>query len=97
VANAPNGVSQENCPAGALQRSQTFGSLTLAPVSAPCVDVPARGPRDALILWRLQPGETLTYRSEQKKELSERADAAGMWQVPENVAGKVCQGRAGKH
>lgn len=96
VANTQRGIAQENCRSLALERSQTFGSLTLLPMFTPCLDVPARTNRETLILWRLKPRETITYRGEEKKELSEAADAAGMWLVPENVQGKVCQGRGNR-
>jgi hypothetical protein len=93
VTNISNGISQENCRAPALERPQTFGNLTLLPMFAPCLELPARANRQTLILWRLKPRERLTYRGEEKQQLSEAADAAGMWLVPENVQGKVCQGR----
>ncbi len=90
------GVRKENCPADVLDKKQSFGTLTLLPVSAQCIDIPVRGNREDLILWRMKPRQALAYRGEGKKDLVETADAAGMWLVPENAKDKVCQVRAAK-
>jgi hypothetical protein len=87
----PTGVRAQNCPAGVKQGKQTFGSLTLISMSAPCVDVPVRSGRESLILWQMKPGQTVVYHGEKKKEFTETADPGGMWLVSENVSGRVCQ------
>lgn len=88
-----NGLRTENCPAGVQERQQTFGSLTLLPMSGPCVDLPARTTRDSLILWQMKPGQAVAYHGEKKKDFVETTDAAGMWLVPENANGRVCEQR----
>lgn len=90
------GMRQENCPPAALNSKQAFGSLMLVPISTPCLEVPARANRESLILWRMRPGHGIAYRGEAKKEIVETADAAGMWLVPENANGRVCQQQPSK-
>lgn len=92
IANLPGKIRKENCPADAMERTMNFGTLTLTPVTERCVDLPARGNHESLILWRMKPGQTLSYHADEKKEFTEATDAAGMWPAPGNVNGKVCAG-----
>ena len=92
IANLPGKILKENCPSDAMEHTLNFGTLMLIPMAERCVDLPIRGNHESLILWRMKPGLVLTYHAEEKKELSEAADAAGMWPAPGNVNGKVCAG-----
>ena len=87
------GIRQENCSPEVQTTKQTFGSLTLIPMLAPCVEVPARANRESMILWHVKAGQTIAYRGEGKKDVVTTADPAGMWLVPENANNKVCQQR----
>jgi hypothetical protein len=91
IAVDTTGMRMKNCSQDALKGKQAFGSLTLMPMSTPCMEVPERANRESLILWRMKPGQALAYRGEGKKEVVETADPAGMWLVAENVNGKLCQ------
>ena len=83
------GLEEANCPAGWRQHPQAFGPLTLIPMTEPCTDVPRGKGREAKIVWRLQPGEAVTYMNRAEK-LSGKADAAGLFLLPSYVEGKVC-------
>jgi len=84
------GVQEDNCPAHWRDKSAPFGRLNLVPVSGTCVDVPARNSKQALMLWRLRPGQEFTYPNGEKTPALAEADTLGLWQVPSNVEGKVC-------
>ncbi len=86
------GVEQERCPAGWRNSPQTFGHLRLVPMTANCVEVAPHSQNDAVILWQLQPGETVTYRLN-KRQMSLHSDAAGLLLLEARVEGKVCRAR----
>jgi len=96
LSNNFEGLRTKYCDRKQIDSVQKFGTLTLLPMNAQCVDLPKRQNRESLVLWRLNPGEAVTYRGEGKKDVSETADPRGMWLVPENAHDKVCRGRAGK-
>ena len=83
------GVEETNCPAGWRARQQTFGRMTLIPMVQPCTEVPHVKGREAAIMWRLPPHQTITY-IYRNKQVSSQADAAGLWLLPGYSEGKVC-------
>jgi hypothetical protein len=83
------GVEDANCPAGWREHSQTFGRMTLIPMAQPCMEMPHVKGREAAIIWRLQPHQTISYLF-RDKQVSSQADAAGLWPLPGYIEGKVC-------
>lgn len=82
-------VKELNCPSGWRDKTVHFGSLSLFPMPAKCLELDRQDPHENLVIWKFNPGEALTYR--EKKDVSARADAAGMWRPGSNVEGKVCR------
>ncbi len=95
ISISTRGVEEANCPADWRQHTQTFGSMTLMPMAEPCIEVTHLKGRQAEIIWRLQPHQTVSYMNEQKK-VSGQADPAGMWVLPGYIDGKVCTSAAQK-
>jgi hypothetical protein len=83
------GVEEANCPAGWRERAQTFGRMTLIPMAEPCAEVPHVQGREAAVIWRLPPHQTISYLY-RDKQVSSQADAAGLWLLPGYIEGKVC-------
>jgi len=83
------GSPQVNCPRGWEQRAMAFGQLMLVPLKEVCVEAPRPKSDEAVIISGLRPQEALTF-LEGKKIESATADAAGLWLVPQGVAGNVC-------
>jgi hypothetical protein len=88
ISISKSGVQELNCPTGWQQKAVHFGSLTLLPMDSKCLQVTHQDTRQNFILWKLTPGETVSYRD--KKEISAHADPSGMWRPGANIEGKVC-------
>lgn len=84
------GVEDVNCPADWRENWVTFGQLTLIPTRAVCTTVPMRKNGEAEIVWGFRPFEGLWF-FEGGKVSTAKADAAGLWPVPEKVDGNVCK------
>ncbi len=82
-------LDQVNCAAGWQQKSITFGHLTLFPMPARCVELPNRKPNDSLIIWKLEPEQTLRY-ALNGNPAGGKADTSGLWKTPGNIEGRVC-------
>ena len=88
------GVEQQGCPSGWQQQTVNFGSLKLTPAVGKCWEIARQDVKDSIVFWKLKPDEKLVYReSKDNKEVTARADAAGMWHPGTNVEGKVCASR----
>ena len=83
-------VDEVNCPPGWRRAPQVFGRMTLVPMTEPCVDAPRVKEMETAIVWGLPPHQTVWYVS-QKKRVTSEADAAGLWQLPGNIEGKICR------
>ncbi len=110
IAVTPGKFEKENCPANWPERVQvpanneatrnpsqyqaSFGTLTLATLVSPCLDIPRRKTNESMMLWNLKPDTALIY-DYGGKHLFERADSAGIWPVPNETSGKVCVARRG--
>lgn len=86
------GVEEENCPPGWRDHPARFGRMTLIPMTARCQDLPSVASNETILLWRLNPRQSVSYR-EGKQQHSERADAAGLLRVSAGAGGKVCTAR----
>jgi hypothetical protein len=91
IAISNRGVEEENCPSGWRDKPAQFGRMTLIPMTARCQDLPHTSPNDTVILSRLSPGQSVSYR-EGKQQLSPHADPAGLLRLF-GAAGKVCLAR----
>lgn len=87
------GVEEENCPPHWRDSPAQFGKLTLIPVTDQCVELPRLKPDGSAVLWRLKPGQKLSFGTDKKQRLSGQADSAGLWLAGSNVQGKICQAR----
>jgi hypothetical protein len=85
----PSQIEQENCPSDWRQKTMGFGRLTLIPLSANCVQLPARRADEAVIVWKFLPGQTV-YLTLNKVPATAAADESGLWKAPGNAEGKVC-------
>jgi hypothetical protein len=90
-----HGVEEANCPAGWRQKAQTFGHMTLIPMAEPCTEVPRVKGREAVLIWRLQPHQNISY-TNLAKQVSSEADPAGLWPLPGYIGGKVCTSESPK-
>lgn len=89
VAIRSTGMEQQNCEETKFARPGQFGTLTLLRMDHACAEVPEHKNRESVMFWKLKPGAQLTY--EYNDEHTEpRADAAGLWLVPNSPSGKVC-------
>jgi hypothetical protein len=86
------GVEEQNCPAGWRDKPVSFGRMTLVPVKQTCVELPPSRPGESVVLWSLRPGQTVSYLFNGKR-VSEKADAAGLWRIPQAARGKICPSR----
>ena len=84
-----SGIEEANCPTGWRSEVQTFGRMPLIPMAEPCTSVSVVKGRQAAIIWQLQPLQKVFYTNE-KKRVSNQADAAGLWLLPGYVQGQVC-------
>ena len=82
-------VEEQHCSPGWQQQPAVFGHLTLFPMTETCVQIPHRKIDETVVIWRLQPGQTVHY-TLNNIPASVQADAAGMWKVPNNAESKVC-------
>ena len=84
------GVKEENCPPHWQAETVTFGHLTLIPMTERCLEIPHVSNRnDAVLVWKLKPGEGITHGTGKDKHTS-AADAAGIWHPGSAIEGKVC-------
>jgi hypothetical protein len=91
ISISTSSVSETQCPHGWRDKEVHFGSLTLFPALPHCFEIPHQDPKSTLIVWKLDPGQAVTYHD--AKEITAHADAAGMWQPSPQVAGKICRSR----
>lgn len=83
-------VKSENCPPDWQKAPQTFGHLTLAPMTRNCYEAQHRANNDSLILWQNPPNQAFTI-SQGKQQSTGQADSAGLWRLSANLDGKVCK------
>jgi hypothetical protein len=86
---APGKVTSQQCPPDWRTKPVTFGRLLLIPMEGRCVDLPTRPNNTTTIIWKMKPGAVLGY-TEDGKQQTRNADAAGMWRVSVEYHGKVC-------
>jgi hypothetical protein len=93
ISIAKSGVQELNCSPGWQNKPIEFGSMTLMPMSPKCLDIERQSGRQNLVIWKLQPGESVGYRDhkDDKKEIIVHADVSGMWQPGANVSGRICR------
>ncbi len=85
----------QNC-GQAVGRPMQFGTLTIVPPVSNCIAIQPRKSNETLIVWQLKPYQELVYdRDREKKRV--QADAAGLWQAPNDTAGKVCTDSKARH
>jgi hypothetical protein len=92
IAISPHGVEEQNCPPDWRDQPTRFGRLTLLPMTNRCEDLPAFEPNRSLLLWRLAPGQSVTFR-DGKQQRSAQADPAGLLSISPTAQGKVCAAR----
>ncbi len=86
---SPQAVKQENCPANWQNETVTFGHLTLIPMTARCVDIPHAANNESVLVWKLKPGQKMTY-GKGKEQRTSTADAAGVWHPSAYVEDRAC-------
>jgi hypothetical protein len=89
IAISKQGVRDEHCAADWQRRSANFGHLLLIPLTAPCTELPRRKGTQFAIIWKLRPGQAVTFTADEDQHVA-RADPAGMLQLGANIGGKVC-------
>jgi hypothetical protein len=82
-------VTQENCSPQWQEQTLTFGRLTLVPMTQRCIDIPRVANNEAVLVWKLKPGQKVTYGKGKDQRTSE-ADAAGIWHPGTILEGKAC-------
>lgn len=92
IALSPHAIEQENCPPNWRDAPASFGRMTLIPITARCADLPPVHVTQSVLLWRLPPGEPVSYRDGNQTH-SARADAAGLLPLYTTTQGKVCRAR----
>jgi hypothetical protein len=90
ISISSSGATAENCPPNWKTSVQTFGHLTLVPISQNCYQAPNRRNDESVILWQNPPNQLFTF-DQGKQQSTGQADAAGMWRLSANVEGKVCR------
>jgi hypothetical protein len=88
VAITAHGADAVHCPPDWKQKTASFGHLRLMPFSGGCVQIPAFQNTESVVLWRLAPGQSVTFRADHGNTMT--ADAAGMLRVGANLSGKAC-------
>ena len=88
------GGPEKRLGCGAARPLETFGSLHLL-AFANCMSVPAQKVNETTIVRKLPPNAAVVFEHD-KEKLASRADASGLWVLPNNVAGKVCLAAAGR-
>jgi hypothetical protein len=83
------GVKQENCPPNWESDTVTFGHLTLMPMTARCIDIPHVANNESVLVWKLQPGQRVTY-GKGKEQRTSAADSAGIWRPSAYVEDRAC-------
>jgi hypothetical protein len=93
VAISKAGTQEANCPPGWRDSQVHFGSLTLIPAPAKCLELARQEARQNVVIWKLTPGQSITFgdKSTAKKESTASADSSGLWHPGANVEGKVCR------
>ncbi|HEX3681177.1 MAG TPA: hypothetical protein VHU83_01450 [Bryobacteraceae bacterium] len=92
IAISPHGVEEQNCPSGWRDQLARFGRLNLLPMTQRCEELPSFEPNSSLLLWRLPPGQSVSYR-DNKQPRSGQADPAGLLRISPGAQGKVCAAR----
>lgn len=92
VSISTRGVEEQNCSPAWRDQPARFGRLNLIPMTSRCEDLPLFDPSQTILLWRLAPGASVTYR-DGKQQHSEQADAAGLLRLSASARGKVCASR----
>ncbi len=89
------GLHQEHCPPGLDHRTSQFGHLTLIPATGPCTDIPRPKNNESVIIWELPARQKVLVTQGKTKHTAE-TDAAGMWLIGSELAGKACVERTGQ-
>ena len=89
IAISKKAVEDEHCASGWQHASANFGHLVLIPLTVPCVELPRRKGNEFAILWKLPPGQAVTFTAD-KDQHTAQADVAGMLQLGANIGGKAC-------
>jgi hypothetical protein len=79
---------QQNCPAQSLPT--IFGNLHLLSMPGTCAELPVHARNETILLWKLKPGTEMIHEHGQERTHG-MADPAGMWLVPNDPGGKICQ------
>ena len=77
-----------NCAGAAAGSAIPFGTMEWRPLPQGCADL-ERPARNHTVLLHTAPAARVLYEHGKKKEEA-RADALGIWKLPEDVSGKVC-------
>jgi hypothetical protein len=83
------GIKQENCPPNWQNETVTFGRLTLIPVTDRCVEIPHVANNEAVLVWKLKPGQRMTY-GRGREQHTIAIDPAGLWRPGAGVEGRIC-------
>jgi len=89
ISISTRGIEEQNCSPNWRAQPARFGRLNLIPMVRRCEDLPPIDPAQTVVLWRLLPGQSVTY-SDGKQRHSEAADAAGLLRLSASARGKVC-------
>lgn len=92
IAISAHGIEEENCPAGWREKPARFGGMALIPMTSRCLELPHVDANETVLLWRLKPNESVSYR-DGKQQRSIQADAAGLIRLSAGSEGKVCVAR----
>lgn len=95
IAISPGAIKAEHCPDDWNKKPFAFGHLTLLPFSAGCVQIATMQNNAHVILWQLQPRESIAFNAEHGRTM--QADDAGMLNVASNLTGKACVAKGAKH
>jgi hypothetical protein len=82
-------VDSVQCPAGLLESTATFGTLTLLPMKEPCVEIEPQ-PTKLTMLTGLPAASALAWQEEGKK-FSATADASGNLLLSSTASGRICR------
>jgi hypothetical protein len=88
ISVAKGRFEQQNCPVQGP--SATFGTLHLLLLQPSCAEIPKRSRNETILLWKLKPGANLFHEHDAQR-FQGTADAAGMWLVPNDTGGRVCE------
>jgi len=89
IAISAAGLQQQHCPPGLDHATSQFGHLTLVPATGPCTEIPPPKNNEWVIIWRLPARQKMLVTQGKTKHTAE-TDAAGMWLIGSELAGKAC-------